>query len=93
MATEPERQIYWKQNLRLVGILLTVWFAVSFGCSILFVDWLDQFKIGGFPLGFWIAQQGSIFVFVLLIWIYVWLVNRLDREHNVHEDEPRKYDI
>jgi len=74
-------------------VLLSLWFVISFGCSILLVDWLDQFKVFGFPLGFWIAQQGSIYVFLLLIWIYVWLIDRLDRRFNVHEDDSQEFDI
>jgi putative solute:sodium symporter small subunit len=72
---------YWRRNLQYLAVLLTVWFAVSFGCGILFVDELDQIRIGGFKLGFWFAQQGAIYVFVALIFIYVRLMNRLDRVH------------
>lgn len=71
---------YWKKNLKYLGMLLAVWFAVSFGCSVLFVDALDSIQVGGFKLGFWFAQQGAIYVFVVLIFIYVFLMNRLDRE-------------
>lgn len=78
---------YWRKNIVYVVILLSVWFAVSYGCGILFVDKLDQIRVAGFKLGFWFAQQGSIYVFVALIFIYVWLMNRLDREYNVHEEE------
>ena len=78
---------YWIANLRLVGILLTIWFVVSFGCGILLVDFLNQIQIGGFKLGFWFAQQGSIVVFVVLIFVYAALANRLDRIHDVDEDE------
>ena len=78
-------QQYWKTNLKYLVILLLVWFAVSFGCGILFVDELDSIRFGGFKLGFWFAQQGSIYVFVLLIFIYVFLMNRLDKKHNVDE--------
>ncbi|MCY3857840.1 MAG: DUF4212 domain-containing protein [Gammaproteobacteria bacterium] len=78
---------YWIANLRLVGVLLSIWFLVSFGCGILFVDVLNQVQIGGFKLGFWFAQQGSIVVFVLLIFVYALLANRLDRTHDVDEDE------
>jgi putative solute:sodium symporter small subunit len=77
---------YWKKNLRYLGILLTIWFAVSFGAGILFKDALDAFHIGGFPVGFWFAQQGSIYVFVLLIFVYVRLMNKLDKEHNYYND-------
>ncbi|HEV2294841.1 MAG TPA: DUF4212 domain-containing protein [Tepidisphaeraceae bacterium] len=73
---------YWHQNLRIMAILLTVWALVSIGCSILLADWLNQFHVGGFPLGFWFAQQGSILMFVLLILIYAILLNALDRKHH-----------
>lgn len=78
---------YWLANLRLVAILLCVWFVVSFGCGILLVDVLNQIQIGGFKLGFWFAQQGSIVVFVVLIFVYAALANRLDREYDVDEEE------
>lgn len=78
---------YWRRNLIYLSVLLGVWFVVSFGCGILFVDELDKYHLPGtgFPLGFWFAQQGSIYVFVVLIFVYVWLMNRLDRKHNVDE--------
>ena len=72
---------YWKENLRIIFILLSIWFLVSFGFGIIFSDWLDQFKIGGFKIGFWFAQQGSIFFFVILIFIYVHLMNKLDKKY------------
>ena len=78
---------YWKRNVRYVIVLLLVWFAVSFGCGILFVEQLDQVRIGGFQLGFWFAQQGAIYVFVLLIFVYVRLMNRLDKRFDVDERE------
>ena len=78
---------YWQRNLRYLGILLSVWFLVSYGFGILLADMLDSIRLGGFKLGFWFAQQGSIYVFVILIFIYVRLMNRLDREFNVHEEE------
>jgi putative solute:sodium symporter small subunit len=81
---------YWRTNLRYLAILLGIWFAVSFGCGILFVDELDRFRLGGFKLGFWFAQQGSIYVFVGLIFVYVGLMNALDREHDVDEKEQRR---
>ena len=79
---------YWQANIRYVLLLLAVWFAVSFGCGVLFVDWLNQFRIpgSGFKVGFWFAQQGSIYTFVVLILVYVWLMNRLDRRFGVRED-------
>ena len=78
-------QEYWKRNLRYLMILLFIWFVVSFGCGILFAESLNVIKIAGFPLGFWFAQQGSIYVFVALIFIYVRLMNKLDVEFDVDE--------
>lgn len=78
-------QQYWKKNLRMLSILLAIWFLVSYGCGILFAEALNVYKIGGFPLGFWFAQQGCIYVFVILIFVYVWYMNRLDREFDVDE--------
>ncbi len=80
---------YWRQNLRYLASLLGIWFVVSFGCSILFVDFLDRFQIFGFPLGFWFAQQGSMLVFVILIFVYVFLMNRLDRKYH-YEDKKQQ---
>ncbi|MAR42749.1 MAG: hypothetical protein CMC48_01465 [Flavobacteriaceae bacterium] len=71
---------YWKSNIKYVSILLTVWFTVSYGFGILLVENLNQFQIGGFPLGFWFSQQGSIYVFVILIFIYIHLMNKLDKK-------------
>ena len=79
-TSKEARARYWRKNLSWLGGLLAVWFAVSYGCGILFVDQLDKVKLGGIPLGFWFAQQGSIYVFVVLIAIYVLVMNRLDRE-------------
>lgn len=78
---------YWRKNLQYVGSLLVVWFVVSYGFGILLADRLDQIQVGGFKLGFWFAQQGSIYVFVILIAVYVWLMNRLDRVHGLSEPE------
>ena len=78
-------QLYWKKNLRYLLILLSIWFVVSYGCGILFAEQLNTIKIGGFPLGFWFAQQGAIYVFVALIFIYVNLMNKLDKEFDVDE--------
>ena len=76
---------YWRRNLKYLYILLLIWGLVSFGCGILFADFLNNYSIGGFPLGFWFAQQGSIYIFVILIFVYVFLMNRLDREFDVDE--------
>ena len=85
MDQNESRNQYWRRNLRYLGVLLAVWFAVSFGCGILLVDELDTIRIGGFKLGFWFAQQGAIYVFVVLIFVYVFLMNRLDKKFNVDE--------
>ena len=76
---------YWKKNILYLRILLTIWFISSFGFGILFAEDLNSIFLGGFPLGFWFAQQGSIYIFVILIFIYVYLMNKLDKEHNLNE--------
>ncbi|HUG39232.1 MAG TPA: DUF4212 domain-containing protein [Longimicrobiales bacterium] len=78
---------YWRRNIRYVAILLAIWFAVSFGLGILLAEPLNRLTIPGtgFPVGFWFAQQGSIYVFVVLVFVYVRLMNRLDREFDVDE--------
>lgn len=80
--------LYWRANLRILGVLLLVWFSVSFGAGILFADALNAFHLPGtgFPLGFWFAQQGAIYTFVVLIFVYVFLMNRVDRRFGVSED-------
>ena len=83
------RRQYWRKNLQYLGLLLSVWFLVSYGFGILFVESLDRIRLGGFKLGFWFAQQGSIYVFVVLIFVYVFLMNRLDRKYNVDEERGR----
>jgi putative solute:sodium symporter small subunit len=77
---------YWRANLRLLIICLIIWFIVSYGFGILLVEPLNQIHIAGFQLGFWFAQQGSIYTFVVLIFFYAWRMNRYDREFDVHED-------
>jgi putative solute:sodium symporter small subunit len=77
---------YWKANLRLLGICLIVWFVVSYGFGIILVEPLNTIQIGGYPLGFWFAQQGSIYTFVALIFFYAWKMGKLDRQFDVHED-------
>ena len=76
---------YWKRNISLMAVLLTIWAVVSYGCGILFVEQLNAIRLGGFPLGFWFAQQGSIYVFVALIFIYYKMMKKLDIEYDVHE--------
>ena len=78
---ERARRAYWRTNLRLLGILLSIWFACSFGLGILLVEPLNRIQIGGFPLGFWFAQQGSIYIFVLLIGVYAVAMDRADRKY------------
>ena len=89
MRDDNAMRRYWRANLRYLAVLLAVWFLVSYGFGILLVEPLDRIRIGGFKLGFWFAQQGSIYVFVILIFVYVFLMNRLDRTHNVDERDPQ----
>jgi putative solute:sodium symporter small subunit len=79
MGQKDSVQKYWHYNIKIISILLFFWFAVSFGCGILFAEQLNVIKIGGFKLGFWFAQQGSIFSFVIIIFIYIYIMNRLDK--------------
>ncbi|MCA1801945.1 MAG: DUF4212 domain-containing protein [Rhodothermaceae bacterium] len=79
-------KVYWRRHLTIIAVLLAIWFTVSFLFGILLVDELDAIRIGGFGLGFWFAQQGSMYVFLVLIFLYVWLMGRLDREFGVSED-------
>lgn len=74
---------YWKENLRIIWMLLAIWFVVSFGCGIIFVDVLNNIKIGGYKLGFWFAQQGSIYAFVILIYVYARKMAKLDRKYGL----------
>jgi len=84
--SKDHAQAYWKENLSIMGTLLAIWFVVSYGAGILFVDALNTVQIGGFKLGFWFAQQGSIYTFVVLIFVYVARMNALDKKFNVQED-------
>lgn len=77
---------YWKENLRYLVILLFIWFLASYGAGILFKDELNTIRLGGFKLGFWFAQQGAIYVFVILIFVYVRLMNKLDKKYGYNED-------
>ncbi len=80
-----DRKVYWRRNVRYMIVLLSIWFLVSYVCGILLVEPLNTIKIGGFPLGFWFAQQGSIYVFVALIFVYFVLMSKLDKEFDVDE--------
>lgn len=84
---KEKMKAYWQRNLLYLVVLLIIWFLVSYGAGILFADALNSIKIGGFPLGFWFAQQGSIYVFVILIFVYVSLMNKLDKKFDVDEKE------
>ena len=86
MSQHNAKQRYWRANLRLVAACLAVWFTVSFGFGILLSGPLDQVALFGVNLGFWFAQQGSIVVFIGVIFFYAWRMNKLDREHDVDED-------
>jgi putative solute:sodium symporter small subunit len=81
----PKLQAYWKANLGIITLLLSIWFLVSYVCGILFANQLDAIRLGGFPLGFWFANQGSMITFVLLIWVYVWWMDKLDVKYEVDE--------
>lgn len=82
---EDRKSAYWRRNLVYIAVLLSIWAAVSYGAGILFADALDSVKVGGFPLGFWFANQGSMLTFVILIFVYVKLMNDLDRKFGVYE--------
>ena len=84
----PPARSYWRENLRLLGVLLVVWFVVSFGFGILFRDGLDRFDVLGVPAGFWFAQGGSIYVFIALVFFYSWRMGRIERRHGVDDDGP-----
>ncbi len=85
MTSKEKAKAYWKENIRYVLILLTIWFLVSYGAGIIFKDSLNSIRVGGFKLGFWFAQQGSIYVFVVLIFVYVRLMNKLDKKYGYDE--------
>jgi putative solute:sodium symporter small subunit len=85
MIPQDKAKAYWKENIRYVIILLIIWFLVSYGAGIIFKDALNSIRIGGFKLGFWFAQQGSIYVFVILIFVYVRLMNKLDKKYGYDE--------
>ncbi|MDH5446392.1 MAG: DUF4212 domain-containing protein [Gammaproteobacteria bacterium] len=86
MSASGSAAEYWKANLRLLGICLAIWFAVSYVFGIILVDVLNKIHLGGYPLGFWFAQQGSIYTFVILIFVYAKQMDKLDQQFDVHED-------
>ena len=87
MDEQQKRNAYWKANLRLVGFCLSIWFVVSFLFGIILVEQLNTISLGGYKLGFWFAQQGSIYVFVVLIFFYAYRMNKLDKQFGYDEDE------
>jgi putative solute:sodium symporter small subunit len=86
VSVDSRHRAYWRANIRLVLILLTVWFVVGCVLSILLVDQLNRVSLGGFPLGFWFSQQGTIVVFIVLVYIYAARLQKLDRQHDVEDD-------
>ncbi|MBO6655569.1 MAG: DUF4212 domain-containing protein [Pseudomonadales bacterium] len=85
--SEENNRAYWRANINLMLVLLAVWFTVSFLAGIVFVDFLNQYRLFGYKLGFWFSQQGAIYFFVMLIFIYAWRMNALDRQFGVEEEE------
>ena len=86
MSQQTQRQAYWSANLKLVAMCLAIWFVVSYLFGIILVDQLNAFHVGGYALGFWFAQQGSMYIFVVLIFFYASRMKKLDQKFNVHED-------
>ena len=86
MSEQTQRQAYWKANLKLVALCLSIWFVVSYLFGIILVDQLNAIPLGGYSLGFWFAQQGSMYIFVVLIFFYSYKMKKLDQKFNVHED-------
>ncbi|NBC88719.1 MAG: DUF4212 domain-containing protein [Alphaproteobacteria bacterium] len=84
-GTSAAAGAYWRENVRLLVTLMAIWFACSFGAGILFRDFLDRFMLGGYPLGFWFAQQGSIYVFIALIFVYVVRMKRIERKYDLDD--------
>ena len=84
--SEKNLDEYWQKNLRILAGLLAVWFIASYGCGIIFADSLNSIRLGGYKLGFWFAQQGAIYVFIGIIYTYIYKMNKLDREYDVHDD-------
>lgn len=83
---EKKESAYWSATLKLLSSILAVWLIVSFGVSIIFVETFNKIKLGGYPLGFWFSQQGSIYIYIALIFIYARIMARIDRKYDVHEE-------
>lgn len=90
---QKQRKAYWRENITLIGILLLIWGGVSLGCSILLVEFLNQFKIGNLPFGFWMAQQGSIFIFVILIFVYAFQMEKLERKYHIRSQNVKEEEL
>jgi putative solute:sodium symporter small subunit len=86
LTSLAERNHYWDANIRILVTLLSVWALIAFGSSVLFIDWLDQFHIGGYPLGFWFSQQGAMLSFVVIIFVYHFWMTRIEKEYDVSDD-------
>lgn len=86
MSMDNSSAAYWKETLALVRNMLIIWFVVSYGCGIMFAGALNNISLGGYPLGFWFAQQGSIYTFIILIFYYANRMGKLDEKYDVHED-------
>ena len=83
--TREKAQAYWKENIRIISILLAIWAVVSYGFGIILAPWLNQFSVGNLPMGFWFAQQGSLYVFIIEIFVYAYIMDRIDKKYGVHE--------
>jgi len=89
LEEQQKAKAYWKENIKYLVMLLVIWFMVSYGAGILFKDVLNEIRLGGFKLGFWFAQQGAIYVFVILVFVYVRLMNTLDKKYGYDEERAR----
>ncbi|MCK5758827.1 MAG: DUF4212 domain-containing protein [Clostridiales bacterium] len=83
---EGNNKAYWRATLKLLGVMLSIWAITSLGVSIVFVEFFNKFSIGGYPLGFWFAQQGSIYIFILLIFTYIYFMGKIDKKYDVNEN-------
>ena len=83
---EGNNKAYWRATLKLLGVMLSIWAITSLGVSIVFVEFFNKFSIGGYPLGFWFAQQGSIYIFILLIFVYIFVMGKIDKKYDVNEN-------
>ncbi len=82
-----KNKAYWSATLKLLGVMLSIWILTSFGASIVFAEFLNKIKLGGYPLGFWFAQQGSIYIYIIIIFVYIYFMGRIDKKYDFHEKE------